>query len=123
MQPWLVDKLDGDGVLDKNTRLTHKPRPRRCLQCGVPVLAAMDDLGQPAYLEPVPVNNAGELKALMTGRPTYALDHGAIYTRNHWHIRGRPADTEPTYAEHACGAPLPSRPPRPRPAATDHPPF
>lgn len=127
MPAWLTQKLVADGVLDPRTRLTSRLRPRRCTSCGAWTLAALDDLGQPAYLEPDPTTSAGELFALLTGRATYALDRGEIYPRNAWHIAGRPADTEKTYVTHACQSPpMPANPkftPRPKPATTNTPPF
>jgi hypothetical protein len=123
MPLWLVDQLDADGVLDKATRMTHKPKPRRCPKCHTPTLGALNDLGIPTHLEPAPVTNTGELLAQLTGRTTYALDAGDIYTRNHWHIQGRPADTERVYAEHVCGSPLPSHPPEPVTSQPIDPPY
>jgi hypothetical protein len=123
MPLWLVDQLDADGVMDKATRLTHKPKPRRCPKCLAPTLGAINDLGLPTHLDPAPLTNAGELLAQITGRATYALDSGEIYQRGPWHIRGRPADAEWVYAEHACGKPLPSKQLPPRTPSPTDPPF
>jgi hypothetical protein len=128
MPAWLLAKLDNEGILDAATRLTRRPRPRRCTAgCGLYILGALDDLGIRTYLELWPTTNAGELFALLTGRATYALDHGELYQRNAWNIAGRPAANEKTYVAHVChGPPLPANPkfmPVPRPAITDEPPF
>lgn len=127
MPDWLIQKLAGDGILDPDTRLTHKPKPRRCPHCHAIVLAALNDLGIPTRLDLWPTTSAGELFALLTGRTTYALDHGELYPRNAWHIAGRPADGHRVHVAHEChGPPLPTNPkfmPAPRPATTDDPPY
>lgn len=119
MPLWLVDKLDGDGVLDKATRLTPTPKPRRCPDCGTRTLAALNDLGLPTYVDPAPITNLGEVIASVADRPTYGLDHGQLYRRDHWHIRGRPAETTTVHAEHVCGQSLPAKPQAP--ASSPHP--
>lgn len=124
MPLWLVDKLDGDGVLDKATRLTRTLKPRRCPDCGTDTLAALDDLGLPTHVDPAPITNLAEVVASLTDRATYGLDHGELYHRDHWHIRGRPADVATVHAAHVCGQPLPSKPtPATAGAAPTQPPF
>lgn len=110
MPLWLVDQLDGDGILDKATRLTRTLKPRHCPDCGTRTLAALNDVGQPTHVDVAPITNLGEVVASLADRPTYGLDHGQPYRRDHWHIRGRPADTVTVHAAHVCGNPLPSKP-------------
>jgi hypothetical protein len=83
----------------------------RCPACGAPVIRALDDTvaAFTAVADPDPVDRAGELTALLTGRDTYALTTVPRLTlrrRDRWQIAGRPADTLHVVAAHACGQPL-----------------
>ncbi len=83
----------------------------RCPACHAPVIRALDDsiCAFTAVVDPDPLDRAGEVAALITGRDTYALTRTPRLTlrrRDRWQIAGRPADTLHVVAAHACGRPL-----------------
>jgi hypothetical protein len=101
-----------------------------CRSCKQPVVRGLDAdvAGIPATCDPEPIDQAGELLALVAGRATYTVRHiggrWQIGYRDHWRIKaGRPAAV---LAEHRCGSPpLPAGPPltdpRPRAVRTEEP--
>jgi hypothetical protein len=97
--------LINEGHLSE-TGLTRHPRYRHCQRgCGLLLLAAINDFGQDAWLDPYPVTVAAELQALMAGRTSYTVIERELVSRDAWRIRGRNADREPAWVEHRCGIP------------------
>jgi len=82
---------------------THRHCPRGC---GL-VLLACQDSGIEIWCDPLPITPAGELTALLTGRPTYTLLLGQLAYRHFDRITFRDANTDRVYAAHQCGTPQP----------------
>jgi hypothetical protein len=103
---WLTDYLDGEGIIDVATRLTHQVRRTTCPSCHSMVLAALDDdLSLPVHVDAMPTTAVGELTALLYGLRTYTLITGNLCHRDSHRIDYRCADFEPVHAEHSCSAP------------------
>jgi hypothetical protein len=90
---------------------SDRARPRHCPACNAPVLIGLDDTVAAfrAVVDPTPLDRAGEVQALITGRDTYRLTEPPaprLRRRDRWQILGRPADTTTVLPAHACGAPL-----------------
>jgi hypothetical protein len=89
--------------------ITTSPTLITCRHCGRPILAATVE-GLDRHVDPVPLTLAGELAALLAGRPTYDLagamrDH--LIRRTVHHIRGG-ARQLPVVADHDCASPDPA---------------
>ena len=96
---------------DPGSGNSDRARPRRCPACNAPVLVGLDDTicAFRAVVDPTPLDRAGEVAALITGRDTYRLTdppQQRLRRRDRWQILGRPADTTTVLPAHACGAPL-----------------
>jgi len=100
---------------------SDRARPRHCPACNARVLVGLDDTvcAFRAVADPTPLDRAGEVAALLTGRDTYRLTDPprvSLRRRDRWQIQGRPADTTTVLPAHACGAPLA---PMPAPASKE----
>jgi len=93
---------------------TRRAQPRLCRTCNAHVVTGLDaDLAALDILaDPTPLDQLGELTALIQGRPTYTLEHDGprlvLNYRDSGRIRHRPPggiryDVLPA---HACGRPL-----------------
>jgi hypothetical protein len=96
---------------DPGSGNSDRARPRRCPACAAPVLVGLDDTVAAfrAVADPTPLDRAGEVAALLTGRDTYQLTDPprvSLRRRDRWQIQGRPADTATVLPAHACGHPL-----------------
>jgi hypothetical protein len=111
--------------------ITTAPSPIDCPSCRRPILAATVG-GLDRHVDPTPLNPAGELAALLTGRATYDLagarrDH--LIRRNVHRIGA--ATGLPVLADHTCTPPTPGHVDQARleaaegpvVAADDRPPF
>lgn len=116
--PWIRRHLEATGRANTDG-ISRAVRARTCPRCAATILAALDDdvAALPTRVDPGPIDAAGELAAILTGRATYRihwrttrheLDH-----RDRWQIRGEPPATadrrgQPieVLAEHRCGLPL-----------------
>ena len=114
---------------DPGSGNSDRARPRRCPACHAPVLIGLDDIicAVRAVADPTPLDRAGEVAALITGRDTYRLTdppQQRLRRRDRWQIAGRPADTTTVLPAHACGAPLAPMPaPASKESADDRIPF
>lgn len=95
-------KLVRDGLMDE-ARVTHTIKRRHCAGCGLVVLAALDEIGRRAIVDPDRLTPLGELQALTAGATTWADCGGAIVRRSVWRIT-RCRD-ERIHADHECGRP------------------
>ena len=97
-----------------------------CRHCHALVLTGLAE-GLQAWVDPTPLNQAGEIAALIAGRWTYTLTRAGLVHRSHWRI-GDTRITGPILAEHRCGHVCPAAhrvitpPPVPVPA-TNTPPY
>lgn len=92
-------------------------RARTC-KCGAAVLVGLDAdwLAIQTTLDAHPLDNVGELLAVLQGRRTYDLrrtssrgSHGReMDERNAWRIANPWAMPWPVHTEHRCGQPLPA---------------
>jgi hypothetical protein len=94
LQRHLVDigRWDADGVHRAVSSTT-------CRRCGARILVALDDdiCAIAVQTDPGPINAAGELQALLTGRKTYRLRH----TYRRWELdRRTPMDIAAERPEH-----------------------
>lgn len=80
--------------------ITTTPNLIHCAHCQRPLLAATVD-GLDTHIDPTPLTPAGELTALLTGRPTYDLRGELLARRTAVRIRGGNRDL-PVVAEHTC---------------------
>ena len=124
---WLEAHLQAIGVADSHglagTFRTARTRP--CTTCGTQVIAGLDaEVGAfPATVEPTPLNETGEILALLAGRTTYSLDaKGRLWVRQAHNI---PAPWRGiVLPEHKCGQPpLAARKTDPEIAIAKEPPF
>ena len=103
---------------DPGSGNSDRARPRRCPACNSPVLIGLDNnvAAFRAVADPTPLDRAGEVAALLTGRDTYRLTDPprvSLRRRDRWQITGQPADQVTVLPAHACHTPL-----APMPAAT-----
>lgn len=109
--------------LDLTTPRSDRARTQQCPRCRSPVLRAL--VGHVAGLDiradPLPLDPAAELAAMLAGRLTFCLNLRAwapprLLTRGHEHIAaGRCAHT--VIAEHQCATRQTPEMPPPAPAA------
>jgi hypothetical protein len=115
--PWFLlrDHLVATGAMTPNGT-TRRAQPRLCRTCNAHVITGLDaDLAAIAVTaDPTPLDQLGELTALVTARSTYTLEHDGprlvLNYRDPGRIRQRPPgglryDVLPA---HACGRPLPA---------------
>jgi hypothetical protein len=72
-----------------------------CPRCGAPILTALDE-GIPARVDQDPVDNAGEISAILDGRWTFVLTQfrHLVHRDAHRITAGKPRGT--IHAEHHC---------------------
>jgi hypothetical protein len=105
---WLRQTLIDDGVLSAD-RVERRARLTRCRRCRQPILVGLDaDIcAFPARVDPFPVDEIGELKALASERPTYqvheTIGRVELDYRTQWHVAGTPPTRCVVFAEHECG--------------------
>ena len=113
MPDHVVAHLVATGVLTPDGT-TRRATPRPCPRCRRLVIVGLDDdrCAMTATVDPQPLTPAGELSALLTGRPTYTLTpQRNAYTlnrRDQFAIAAKPAGTlrnADVVAAHECGAP------------------
>lgn len=115
--PWLIAHLTRAGHLDE-TGLSRRARPRPCPLCRTWTVAGIDDdiAAFSTHADPTPLNQLGEVAALIAGRRTVELVHtgGRLQLEQRWadHIETRPAGQGryDVLAVHACGQPIPDDP-------------
>ncbi len=118
---WLRSMLVDKGVLSESG-LTRNAGIRTCRTCRAQCLAGIAITGLDAWADLGQLHAAGELAALLAGRPTLSLFAGRqlVPRDRHW-IRAYPAGagSRPAYAAHRCGEPTPAewQAITPRPAA------
>ena len=98
------------GVMSER-RVTRKAHIRHCANCGLCVIAAIDDLGGETFVDPQALTVADEFGALMNGVRTFTLIGDELVHRSAHRIAHASADVEPAHPVHACGrrwAPSPS---------------
>jgi hypothetical protein len=112
---WLQHHLENTGRwnTDGISRAVHAARCR----CGARVLRGLDAemCALPAVVDPAPLDPAGEMQALITGRATYRLRHintrWEIDRRSPFDISAQPAGIVDVIAEHECGVQIPANGP------------
>lgn len=80
--------------------ITTTPSLTACHRCRLPLLAATVG-GLDRHIDPQPLQQAGELAALLAGRTTYDLRGELLIRRTRWRIAGGRRDL-PVLAEHYC---------------------
>lgn len=129
LTPWLRAALEARGDITPDG-LTARLAARRCPRCRALCLAGIDDDGIGAWLDPSPLDPAGELAALLDGAPAWSPCHGtAGLIRTAHAIEASPAGSDPwrpVLAAHRCGVargPLPAPEPPPTQPPTEGCPF
>jgi hypothetical protein len=77
---------------------------RACLRCGAPTLVGLDDhvAARLATIDPQPLDELGELAAILDGRRTYALERDRrIHQRDRWRV-GQRLGLDTVHADHRC---------------------
>lgn len=101
-----IGRMDRDGI-------SRRARPHACPNCHALTIVGLDHdrSALTVRADPSPLSPAGELIALLTGRPTYSLHpHGNRYEinpRSQWAITSTPAGTLTScdvVAAHQCHA-------------------
>jgi len=126
---WLRSVLVDKGAMPESG-LTRNAGIRTCRDCRARCLAGIDRDGLDAWADLGRLHAAGELAALLAGRPTLSLFAGRqlVARDRHW-IRAYPAGSgpRPAYAVHRCGDPTPAEwqdtTPRPAAATIEEMPF
>lgn len=79
---------------------TTPPLVHTCRRCGRPVVYGLAE-GIPARVDTIPVDQAGEIAAVVAGRQTYTLRRSGLIHRD---VRRRsdPTLAGPVLVEHAC---------------------
>lgn len=115
----MARRLIKAGLMDAETGATRRARAVACPSCRRGVMRGIDRAfgGKVVMAEPTPLSNLGEALALMAGRVTVELrwlgDRYEIDRRDHFRIRGSPAETHgiDILVVHECelstGPPLP----------------
>ena len=122
MPAWLQRHLENTGCWDTDgiSRAVHAAY----CHCGARVLRGLDaeTCALPAAADPGPLDPAGEMQALITGRATFRLRHinarWEMDRRSPFDITAQPAGTVDVIAEHKCGVQIPANGPpitNPRP--------
>ena len=105
----------------------RRAQSKTCRRCGATTLFGLDAdrAALDATADPVPLTRAGELRAALAGRATYALASGELHHRDRWALT---APARVVVPEHRCGQPVPAdwvapMPEQPAAPDTDEPRF
>lgn len=77
-----------------------------CPRCQAPILTGWAE-GLRARVDPVAINRAGLITAILTSRPTYRLTRGGLVHLDQDRIGSRSIHG-PMVATHRCGQPIPT---------------
>lgn len=118
---WLQPILDARGVTNPDG-VSRRARVTHCRKCGGHIIRGLDSdpCGMAVTTDVTPIDETGELLAILTGRGTFQLswrgDRYEVDPRSGGQISHTPPSTITAVAEHRCGAVLPiakvTRPPR-----------
>jgi hypothetical protein len=87
--------------MDYKRFISTRPTPELCPKCGTLLLTGHAD-GFAFRAELDPVNQAGELSAVLDHQDTYELVAGFIKLRTAVEMQARPADRAPVVVQHRC---------------------
>lgn len=102
-QPEQPTLTDTPALSTRTGGLTDTTRARACPDCWAPTLAVIE-YARITRVDPTPLTPAGELTALLTGRPTYTHVNGYLNRRYAFMIDRHPADQRDVHAVHQCHA-------------------
>lgn len=133
MPAWLQQHLATIGA-DNPDGISRRARTTHCRKCGAHTMRGLDadQCGIPVTVDVAPIDETGEILAVLTGRNTYRLtwrlNRYELDPREAHHITTVPPNTITVLVEHHCNsAPLPiakvTRPPRPIVTLTEKAPF
>lgn len=86
---------------------TTTPAVVTCHRCGRPTIYGLAE-GLIARADPVPLDQLGEIRAVVAGRQTYTLTRAGLVHRDAGR-RSDPSLAAPVLAEHACAVPPPPK--------------
>lgn len=108
----MVQRILGARGLANADGISRTVRAGVCRRCHAPILTGLDSdvAALPARVDPEPVDQAGELLAVLAGRATYALRRAGLRleldARSSFHMKTPPGNGRfDVLAEHACGTP------------------
>ncbi len=107
---WLTTRLFEQGYVTGD-RVGRRVQLRSCRWCGVRTFRGLDAdrAALMVVVDPVALNQAGEVWALERGRGTYLLSRDELSPRNRFNIPGKPpSGSRVVLVAHECGVPVPA---------------